>query len=310
MKLEREKLNELYWKSGLSIPDVAKELRVPKSNVEYWMKKFEIPRRPLLRYPRAHFTGNMGEKSYMLGLRYGDLYVARYKKAIVISTTTTHPAMAETFWLTFRKYGRIYMHPFLNQSENRYQWVLRVIVHDSFSFLLDKPLHPPKWALTKETIPHFVAGFFDAEGSIIVTTRIRNSRWKVIEISLRICNTRKTLLRAVASRMSYYHPAIELVHRKGPDASAYGAARKRNVWRIIVRRRMELKRLLEKLPIRHPEKAMKLRIALMAMSGQPYADVRSSVAQLQSRIRREVDAFAKLAEVRCRVDDEIASMLS
>ncbi len=73
MKLERDRLCELYLNSGFSMPSIAKELGVSKSNIEYWMKKFGIPRRPLLRYPRARFAGDSREKAYILGLRYGDL---------------------------------------------------------------------------------------------------------------------------------------------------------------------------------------------------------------------------------------------
>lgn len=97
MKLERDRLCELYLNSGFSMPSIAKELGVSKSNIEYWMKKFGIPRRPLLRYPRARFAGDSREKAYILGLRYGDLYAPRYKKGIAVGTTTTHPAMAELF---------------------------------------------------------------------------------------------------------------------------------------------------------------------------------------------------------------------
>jgi hypothetical protein len=237
----------------------------------------------------------------MLGLRYGDLYVAPYKKGIVVSTTTTHPAMAELFWRTFREYGRIYMHPVFNREVERYQWVLRVHLHDSFAFLLDKPLRPPEWALRRDVFLHFLAGFFDAEGSIVITTRIRQKRWRVIEITLNIHNTRKTLLRAIASRMRRYHPTIELSQQKGDVASGYGAMRKRNLWRIVVRRSLALRQLFAWLSIRHPEKVLKSSIAKAALDGLPYDDVRNSVAGLRKQIKEEVGAFANLAEVQCKV---------
>jgi len=310
MKLEKDQLNRLYWKLELSMPSIAKELGVPKSNVEYWMKKFGIPRRPLLRYPRAKFSGDSKEKAYMLGLRYGDLYAARYKKGIVISTTTTHPAMAELFWSTFRGYGRIYMHPFFNRVNNGHQWVLRVVVHDSFSFILDKPSKPPNWALSKDNFLHFVAGFFDAEGSIVITTRIRHGRWRVIETSLTISNTRKSLLRMIGARLRDYHPVLELNRRKGPDTSAYGGMRRRSQWTLIVRRRIAVEHLLEEWKIRHPEKIMKSNIALAALRGCSYASVKSSVKALRLRIAREVEAFAALAVVLSKIDQEIASIES
>ncbi len=202
------------------------------------------------------------------------------------------------------------MHPVFNGENNAYQWALRVVVHDSFSFILGKPLEPPKWALANHNILDFVAGFFDAEGSIFITTRIRHNRWRVIETSLSISNTRKGLLRVVALLLRDYHPTVELYRRKGPDPSAYRGIRKRNQWRLIIRRRVAVERLLREWSIRHPEKVLRSNIALATLRGLPYVNVQSSVRKLRRQIRKEIEAFATLAAVQSRISHELASKQS
>jgi len=45
INITREKLYELYWDRGLSIRKIARKLGVGKTTVEYWLKKYKIPRR-------------------------------------------------------------------------------------------------------------------------------------------------------------------------------------------------------------------------------------------------------------------------
>jgi len=44
-KLEKSLLEELYWKKGLSIRQIAKKLGKSKFGIHYWMEKYKIPRR-------------------------------------------------------------------------------------------------------------------------------------------------------------------------------------------------------------------------------------------------------------------------
>lgn len=40
-----ELLRDLYCNKGLSIPSIGRKIAMPKTNVEYWMKKYGIPSR-------------------------------------------------------------------------------------------------------------------------------------------------------------------------------------------------------------------------------------------------------------------------
>lgn len=56
--IPKETLAELYCAEGLSMAKIVVRLGAPHSNVEYWMKKHAIARRPIRKYPRLPITGD------------------------------------------------------------------------------------------------------------------------------------------------------------------------------------------------------------------------------------------------------------
>lgn len=46
INLDREALEKLYWKEKLSLSQIAKKLGVTGGAILYWMRKFNIKRRP------------------------------------------------------------------------------------------------------------------------------------------------------------------------------------------------------------------------------------------------------------------------
>ena len=63
--------------------------------------RMEAQIRAVTRYERKPFGGDKLEKAYLLGVRYGDLDVARHGRAIRARVSTTHPAMADLFGSLF-----------------------------------------------------------------------------------------------------------------------------------------------------------------------------------------------------------------
>jgi len=53
------------------------------------------------KYARKPFAGDIWEKAYLMGLRYGDLNAVRHGRAIRIRVSTTHRAMANLFESNF-----------------------------------------------------------------------------------------------------------------------------------------------------------------------------------------------------------------
>jgi len=72
----KENLESLYWRKGLSLPEIAEKYGMAVSTLGYWMDKFEIPRRR--GGPRDSFYAikprlkPSDSLSYVLGVLAGD----------------------------------------------------------------------------------------------------------------------------------------------------------------------------------------------------------------------------------------------
>ena len=74
------------------------------------------------KYERKPFDGTDEDKAYLLGLRHGDLSVSKPWKGVAkVSTSTTHPAMAELFRSLFEPYGHVYQHPRYKKDTKAYE---------------------------------------------------------------------------------------------------------------------------------------------------------------------------------------------
>ena len=60
------------------------------------------------KYKKIHFSGNLNEKAYLLGLRTGDLSAHINWFQIRIGTSTTHPAQVEMLERAFEKYTHVH----------------------------------------------------------------------------------------------------------------------------------------------------------------------------------------------------------
>lgn len=134
------RLRQSYVLEKKSTRQIAKELGIAQSSVRRWMKRFRIPARRggcPLKYPRSPFSGDEGEKAYLLGLRAGDLYAQqRTPNTVEVTTATTHPAMIDLFHDVFGKYGHCNKYP--RRSNMGYEWALYCGLDTSFGFLKNK----------------------------------------------------------------------------------------------------------------------------------------------------------------------------
>jgi len=131
----REFMDYLHNTKGLSLNDIAKLVGNKTSGYTSWLcRQLGVPRRPFevarlkgirekrRKYERKPFDGTEEDKAYLLGLRHGDLSVSRPWRGVVrVSTSTTHPAMAELFRSLFEPFGHVY-HTLPDFSMQKVPW--------------------------------------------------------------------------------------------------------------------------------------------------------------------------------------------
>jgi hypothetical protein len=287
--ISAETLREFYCVQGLSMDRIAKRMGLPHSNVEYWMEKHKIARRPLRRYPRHAFSGDDCEKAYMIGFRQGDLHAMTEGLGIRVSSATTHPAQISLFRRIFEKYGHVYTGPCYNRKSQQHQWQMVVALDDSFSFLLPKFIRIPSWIKRNpKAALFFVAGFFDAEGSITIAFKDKRNG-KSMGVSMMIANSNRQLLEDIAWILRSYRPRIHLSTSKGQAMSTM------DQWKLGVYRRAALESLLIGLPFRHQEKLDKAKIALDVLKGCDWNDARTRIERLWASIEDDVTELAEQA---------------
>lgn len=129
--------------------------------------KVEAQVQAVTKYRRKPFGGDEIERAYLMGLRYGDLHSVRHGRAVRVRVSTTHPAMADLFESVFSPYGYVHRYP-REAKLTGYEWTLECDLDESFDFILNKPSIPELRSMTDELFVAFLAGVFDAEGSIFL----------------------------------------------------------------------------------------------------------------------------------------------
>lgn len=277
-------LEELYWAKRFSLKQVGELFGKDAKSIWRLMRKKSIRTRSvseaMTKYAKWSFSGDSDEKAYLLGLRAGDLYVRRHGGSIRATVSTTHPAMIELIKQVFGKYARVVVAPKFLKKWNQFEWEVYSLLHSSFEFLLTKRVQ------ANESFLSFLAGFFDAEGSISIRRQSGSTRTRVV---LEISSNNLRLLRFfyVKLRRLGYHPNLpsKPARSKG-DMIGYGPYTK-NLWRLSVTRTDEAVKLLSSLPIKHKEKVLKKEIAIQCHD-KPWKDVSAQAEDLRQTVKKEV----------------------
>jgi hypothetical protein len=248
------------------------------------------------KYERKPFDGTDEDKAYMLGLKHGDLYAySPFRDAIRVSTSTTHPALANLFTNLFGQYGHVNRHPRYKKDTKTYEWNFQVILDESFGFLLESQDKCRKWVASKEsTVLAYLAGLVDAEGYIRIYPNP-----KTVGIIVSIWNTDTGLI-AFAFRCLEqlgFRPMKPYLHRQaGGVSSGFQIEMKKAYWRVMVARFDEAKRLLGGLRLRHKEKVEMKEVALSVAKGDLYAKVADQVSCLKQSFKSQTAKFTQQAE--------------
>ncbi|HME19743.1 MAG TPA: hypothetical protein VKF15_08420 [Nitrososphaerales archaeon] len=310
---DRERLRsflvELHLDRGVSLTDIAKMVGNKTSGYTSWLcRQLGIEARPFeearlkgikekrRKYERTPFDGTDEDRAYMLGLRHGDLSVSTpWKGAVRVSTSTTHPAMAELFRSLFESYGHVYQYARYKKDTQTYEWNVQTILDESFAFLLQEFSDAKSWIEQSETLTlAYLSGFIDAEGSILVTHSTRGA----IVIFVDYFNENKTLLEWIAERARSLGLGTSLRINKpiGRGTTGFHLNHNREYWQLSTFSAHGILGFVERLRLRHPQKLLRRSLALSTLSKTRYEDIALQNAALRAGIKDGVSRFVKLAE--------------
>ena len=222
--------------------------------------KVEAQIEAVTKFEKRPFSGDRHEMAYITGIAIGDYATTRHGRAIRARLSTTHPAMARLFRGLFEKHGPIYEYPH-KAKLTEFEWCLDCDLDESFTFLLDLKKTAREVLAKDDLFLDFLAGFFDAEGSIYYHSK---HRWGGA-FELGITNTNEELLRKIATMLEALGISTKLARIPIDPQRALERGIKNAgefIWRLNVWRADSVKRLLQWLPLRHPEKVAKAAIAL------------------------------------------------
>jgi LAGLIDADG-like domain len=206
--------------------------------------KVEAQIKAVKKFEKSSFDGDAVEKAYMLGLVRGDLAVARHGRAIRVKTSSTHPAMMELVLSLVAPYGPTRVYPRFSKMVG-YEWTVEGELDQSFEFLFSEKDVPPTESAADEMILGYLAGLFDAEGSIWMR------KGRPFAPRLSFTNKDASMLDWVESQLT----RLGLHHSRSlPD--------KKGVLHTRLWRNDDVLRVLRYLPLKHPEKKAKTRLII------------------------------------------------
>ena len=161
------------YRAGESLKQIAGSDSFSPVTVWHHLKREKVEIRDKLealikattKHVRTPFTGDLLEKSYLLGLARGDLYVTTHGRAVRVRLSTTHPAMENLFASLFKRYGPIYKYP-KKSNITGFEWSLDADLDSSFAFLRSDSRLVDATVTSSKGFFGFLSGFFDAEGTI------------------------------------------------------------------------------------------------------------------------------------------------
>lgn len=241
-------------------------------------------------HEKVPFNGGSDLKAYLTGIAIGDYWATGHGRATRVKLSTTHPAMTELFRQLFENYGPIYEYPRTNTLTG-FEWSLDCDLDKSFEFLRDAAEPPNEIFVTERQFLNFLAGFFDAEGSIwyheggSFEVSMSNINQELVEKIGRVLN-----------QLGFSPKIFATPQRANPRITGKISEL---IWILQIWKRSEVPRFLELVPIRHPEKKEKARIALKLFSSgsAQEREVLREWEECKDRIEKEVNEYVEKARL-------------
>lgn len=201
----------------------------------------------------------------------------------------------------------MYEHPRHKKDTRTYEWNLFTIV-ESFEFLLEDKEATWNWVSKKKSTLAYIAGVLDAEGSIGIYSNGSRAALQALfyNTGLELLNFKSSLVNLGYTPLGPY-----LDKEKGAPTAKYGILRKKDYWKLTLARFAQVQDLLKVLPLRHPERIGRRRLALSVTLGQSWSTAEPQVRSIRTEIRLERDNYVLEAEMTCRkthnVDSSVGS---
>lgn len=246
------------------------------------------------KHKRNPFDGTEEERAYMMGFKNGDLTALQVSgTAVMVTSSTTHPAFANLFHELFEKYGPVYQYP-MQEKGKGYKWKVAVRLDNSFQFLLKTPMETIHWVASNERLfVNWLAGIVDSDGYIHISENHDYTRVRLV-----IYNTNERLLRTVKRILNEFGYHLDGPYRKSNKGKTtpYGITYRKDMWILAMQRTKEAQKLLKHLPLRHSEKLDRKALALSVESTDKSNDIKSKAHEIRQGIQADVIKFAEQAK--------------
>lgn len=253
INISKNELRKLYLQDKLSTLKIAKVHRCCDEAIRWRLHKFDIPVRSKFEANRIYltndFNGSLGEKSYLIGFRIGDLWVGLIREnsqTIVVRCSSTKKEQINLISNLFSSYGHIK----INKRDRRGALKIRCHLNMTFDFLLNKRDKIPEWIYDNDKyFMAFLAGYIDAEGYMGIR--------KDNTAELQIASYDKNILHQIYRKLNNLNIKCltpKLSRKKGYNKDNFGV-RNGDMWVIGVFRKSSLLRLLNFMGsyLKHPK---------------------------------------------------------
>jgi hypothetical protein len=301
----RRVLDGLHNGKKVSLLQISKE--VGRSYFAIWglCRSLEIPTRTVAeaqsnsaearsKHRRRSFDGTEEDRAYTTGFKNGDLTAWQVSgTAVMVTSTTTHPAFASLFSDLFDRYGKVYQYPMLD-GERGYKWRVAVRLDNSFRFLLSESEEAlSRYAASRSLFARWLAGLFDADGHINVG---RYDGFARVRLDIGSINERLLAsLKKALETLGYFPSGLHRPYEAG-FTTPQGITYRHDMWRLDVQRTEDAIGLLKELPNRHWEKVQKKRVAI-SMTKDNWDTTEAALLSLKREIRAGVAEFRERARI-------------
>lgn len=243
---------------------------------------------------RRPFDGTSLDRAYLQGFARGDLDVRKVSSlAIMVSTTTTHPAFVSLFESLFRPYGPVYVYPVYDEKSG-YKWKLAARLDNSFDFMLPEENPPCPAYRSRAEFMAWLAGVIDSDGSVgLIHSGI------YVRPNLEISNQDTNLLgqiRDSLTRLGYLVTGPYRSHPKGHETPAWHLKYNEDMHHLFLQKSKEVKQILRLLPLKHQEKRRRKELVLSLAVPALWKVEGVKVQSLRDQIDSEVANCIRLAE--------------
>jgi hypothetical protein len=305
-KLPEETIKDLinkYSNHNHSVRKLSRDLKLTRKIVKRALINFGVKFRDNntanvlvhQKYAKHPFDGDEKEKAYMIGLVKGDLTpIQKSSNILRLSVASTHKNFLEFLKDYFAKYGPSHIYPTKNNVG--YQWNMSIDLDvNSFSFLI-KSKTDNNITFDDNSFYYFLAGLIDSDGAVYT----RKSH-KYAQYIIRIFGEDKELLEKIKNRFKImgHNPSFYINSKKG-DFRYYHNKRmnyNKDYYILELSRKKEVFNMLNKLPLRHPEKIARKEIMLKFIKNGVISHSQTEeMMQLRNKIDNEVKKYSQEAE--------------